>query len=65
MKKKANTENTINIISEFPSRGTLSRDFVKSYKFLIPTISLTLFFLTLLFWNLNSYLKKYKIEKNL
>lgn len=56
---KVNTENTVNVISDFPRKGARVNEFLKSNKVIFPVIfiGLVLLFLTIL--SLNSYLKNY------
>ncbi|MBQ4801429.1 hypothetical protein J8L88_01100 [Aquimarina sp. MMG015] len=56
---QANTENTINVISDFPSRGALVNDFLRSKKFLLPLIFIGLLFFSLILLSLNKFLKNY------
>ncbi|MDY8138667.1 hypothetical protein [Aquimarina sp. 2201CG5-10] len=56
---KANTENTINVISDFPAKGVLSKEFLKSKKILFPLILISLVFFILMLLSLNTYLKNY------
>ncbi|WP_108802657.1 hypothetical protein [Aquimarina sp. Aq107] len=57
--RKANTENIINVISDFPNKGGLVNEFFAKKKVLLPLflIGLTLLFLGVL--SLNRYLKNY------
>lgn len=58
--KRANTESTINIISDFPNKGTLVNDFFSRKIVLLPMISIVLLVLILLLVGLNRYLKNYE-----
>lgn len=57
--EKANTKNTINIISEFPNKGALVNDFFNKKIVLTPIIFVTILFLTLILISLNRYLVNY------
>ncbi|WP_299212968.1 hypothetical protein [uncultured Aquimarina sp.] len=58
--QKADSENIINVISDFPDKGALVNDFFFQKKVLLPLslILLTFFFLMLI--SVNRYLKKYE-----
>ncbi|WP_051473713.1 hypothetical protein [Aquimarina macrocephali] len=57
--EKANTKNTINIISEFPNKGALVNDFLKKKVVILPIVSITVLFLALILILLNKYLMNY------
>ncbi|EZH72273.1 hypothetical protein ATO12_22745 [Aquimarina atlantica] len=57
--EKANTKNTINIISEFPNKGALVNDFMNKKIVLVPIVFVTILFLILILISLNTYLMKY------
>ncbi len=57
--EKANTKNTINIISEFPNKGALINDFINKKIVLVPILFVTILFLVLIFNSLNKYLMNY------
>lgn len=64
--EKANTKNTINIISEFPNKGVLINDFFRKKIVLVPVLFVTVLFLILVLIPLNIYLGNYDItEKNI
>ena len=58
--ERANKSSILNVISEFPNKGVEVKGIFKSYKFLVPTlfISVLLVFFGLL--SFNDYLKNYK-----
>ncbi len=58
--EKANTKNTINIISEFPNKGVLINDFFNRKLVLLPIVFSTILFLILILFQLNTYLKNYE-----
>ncbi len=58
-KEKANTKSTINIISEFPNKGTLVNDFFSKKIVLTPILFMSVLFLTLAMVSLNRYLRNY------
>ncbi len=60
--KRANTSNTINIISAFPNKGVLINDFFKKKMVLLPILLMGLVFMVLVLLSLNRYLKKYNQE---
>ncbi|WP_299315615.1 hypothetical protein [uncultured Aquimarina sp.] len=57
--QKANTENIINVISDFPDKGGLVNDFFAKRKVLLPIILILLTFIGLLLFAFNRYLKNY------
>ncbi|KAA1244321.1 hypothetical protein [Aquimarina sp. RZ0] len=57
--RKADTRHIINVISDFPFRGALIKDFFKQKKVVLPILFIGLTFLVLVVLSLNSYLKKY------
>ncbi|WP_271768232.1 hypothetical protein [Aquimarina algiphila] len=57
--EKANTKNTINIISEFPNKGALINDFFAKKIVLTPILFVSVLFLTLIMISLNKYLAGY------
>lgn len=59
---RANKSSILNVISDFPRKGVEEKGFLKSYKFLVPSILLGLTFFVLLLISLNNYLKNYKKE---
>ncbi|AXT51982.1 hypothetical protein D1818_14425 [Aquimarina sp. BL5] len=59
--EKADSENIINVISDFPNKGALVNDFLLKKKVLIPLIFILLTFLSLVLLSLNKYLKNYNI----
>ncbi|MEX0313259.1 MAG: hypothetical protein AB3N18_03705 [Allomuricauda sp.] len=64
--ERANKSEILNVISDFPTRGVEQRGLWKSYKFKLPLVLLGLIFIILGLLNVNSYLKKFKLnlEKN-
>ncbi len=58
--EKANTKNTINIISEFPNRGALIDDILKKHVVLMPLLFVLILFLVLSIISLNKYLLSYE-----
>lgn len=58
---RANTANTINVISDFPRKGVLVNDLITKWKLILPLFFFLLTFLILLLLTLNNYLKNYKI----
>lgn len=58
--EKANTQNTINVISDFPDKGVEVNDWNRSKKILLPLLLLGLVFGFLILIELNKYLKKFK-----
>ncbi len=58
-KQKANTENIINIISDFPNKGALINGFFNQKKFVLPIMFIMLTLFSLIFISLNRYLKNY------
>ena len=58
-KERAKTQNTINIISEFPQKGVKVNDFFRKKKVLLPILLVGLVFITLCFLSLNNFLKTY------
>ncbi|TSE06284.1 MULTISPECIES: hypothetical protein [Aquimarina] len=58
-KEKANTKNTVNIISEFPNKGALVSDFFSKKIVLTPILLVSVLFLTLVMISLNKYLMNY------
>ncbi len=61
--KKANTTNTINIISAFPNKGVLINDVLKRKIVLLPLVLIGAVFLFLWVLSLNTFLKNYKKEQ--
>ncbi|WP_299259092.1 hypothetical protein [uncultured Aquimarina sp.] len=57
--KKANTENIVNVISDFPDKGGRVNDFLTKKKVLLPLFLILLSFIILSLLSLNNYLKKY------
>ncbi len=62
--EKANTENTINIISEFPNKGVLIDDFFNKKMVVLPILFSMILFLGLLLHLLNSYLMNYDRKRS-
>jgi hypothetical protein len=62
--EKANKETILNVISNFPAQGAEQKGFWDRYLFVIPTISITFFFLILLILGVNKYLVDYKKTRN-
>ncbi len=58
--EKANTKNTINIISEFPNKGVLVNDFLDKKMVQLPIILFMVIFLVLMLLHLNTFLKNYE-----
>ncbi|MGY3795198.1 hypothetical protein [uncultured Aquimarina sp.] len=58
-KRKANTKEIINVISNFPERGALLNDLLTQKKVLLPIILIGLMFVVLILLGLNRYLKNY------
>ena len=58
-KEKARTQNTVNIISEFPQKGVKVNDFFRKKKILLPLLLVGLVFIVLLGLSLNNFLKSY------
>ncbi|WP_378180211.1 hypothetical protein [Aquimarina sp. SS2-1] len=58
--EKADSENIINVISDFPNKGALVNDLLLQKKVLLPIGLILLVFLVLILLALNKYLKKYK-----
>lgn len=62
--QKADSENIINVISDFPDKGVLLNDFFFQKKVLLPLTFLLLTFFFLILISLNRYLREYeKIKK--
>ncbi len=57
--EKANTKNTINIISEFPNKGALVNDFFTKKIVLMPILFAGILFLALIMVSLNRFLMNY------
>ncbi|MBQ4820071.1 hypothetical protein [Aquimarina sp. MMG016] len=57
--RKANTENIINVISDFPDKGVLANSFFNQKKVLLPILCIGLVFISLVLLSLNKYLKNY------
>lgn len=57
--EKANTENTINVISDFPRKGALINEFFKKKMITLPIIFIALVFIFLTLKSLNLFLKNY------
>ncbi|WP_298542702.1 hypothetical protein [uncultured Aquimarina sp.] len=62
--KRANTENIINVISDFPDKGGRVNDFFTMKKVLLPIILVALTFLILVVLVLNRYLNNYNTGKD-
>ncbi len=62
--EKANTKNTINVISEFPDKAALVNDFLNKKIVLIPVVFDTILFLALILILLNRYLIRYDVKNN-
>ncbi len=60
--EKANTKNTINVISDFPNKGVLINNFFGKKIVLLPILLVGLVFIVLVLLSLNTYLNKYKQE---
>ena len=60
---RANTENIINVISDFPDKGTEVNDFIAKRMILFPLILIGLIFIILCLLSLNRYLKNYSKDK--
>ena len=60
--EKANKSSILNVISAFPRKGVEVKGLLNSYKFLIPTLLLSITLLILALFSLNKYLKNYKIK---
>jgi len=58
-KRKANSENIINVISDFPDKGGLVNDLFSQKKVLLPICLIIVTFLVLILLVLNKYLKSY------
>ncbi|MEM9077480.1 MAG: hypothetical protein AAGC43_10590 [Bacteroidota bacterium] len=58
--ERANKSSIINIISDFPARGVEQKGILKSYKFILPCILLSLILLIIGMVEINRYLKRYK-----
>ncbi|SEK78090.1 hypothetical protein SAMN04487910_1101 [Aquimarina amphilecti] len=58
--KKADSENIINVISDFPNKGALVNDFFSKKKVLLPLSSILLTFLFLILKSINRFLKEYE-----
>ena len=59
---RANTKNTINVISDFPRKGVLINDWITKWKLILPLILVIITFITLSFLNLNNFLKKHTLK---
>jgi hypothetical protein len=59
-KEKANKEKTVNVISDFPSKGVEVSDWFRSKKILAPILLIGLVLFVLLLLELNKYLNKLK-----
>lgn len=59
-RRKANSKEIVNVISNFPDRAALLNDLLTQKKVLFPIAFLGLTFLTLIVLALNGYLKHYK-----
>ena len=57
--QRANTENTINVISDFPRKGVLVNNFTSKFKFLLPLLLIILTFLALVIVALSRFLKNF------
>ncbi|WP_025743770.1 hypothetical protein [Aquimarina pacifica] len=62
--EKANTKNTINIISEFPNRGALIDDMLQKKVVLMPMLFICILFVILSIISLNKYLVNYERKLN-
>ena len=58
--ERANKSSILNVISDFPKKGVKERGLLKSYKFIIPFLLLSLTLLILALLSVNRYLKNYK-----
>ncbi len=58
--EKANTQNTINVISNFPNKGVEIGDWYRRKMVLLPLLLIGLIFGFLILTELNKYLKKFK-----
>ncbi|WP_299900392.1 hypothetical protein [uncultured Aquimarina sp.] len=58
-RKKANTKQIVNVISDFPDRAALLNDLFTQKKVLLPIVFIGLTFLILMLLALNNYLKNY------
>ena len=61
--EKANTKNTINIISEFPFKGALVNDFLRKKIVVMPLVLIALLFFTLALIELNKFIINYDRKK--
>jgi len=59
-KERANKSSILNVISDFPRKGVKESGLLKSNKFIIPFLLLSLTFLILVLLSMNKYLKNYK-----
>ncbi len=58
-KEKVKLQNIVNVLAEFPERGTKVNAITKSWKLIFPVIFIGLLFVFLLLVELNKFLKKY------
>ncbi|OED38835.1 hypothetical protein AB832_04365 [Flavobacteriaceae bacterium (ex Bugula neritina AB1)] len=63
-KQKAETENIVNIISDFPNKGALVNGFLNKKMILFPIFLILLTFVVLVLLSLNTYLKNYEMNRN-
>ncbi len=61
--EKANTKNTINIISEFPFKGALANDFLRKKIILVPLVFIVFLFFVLALIELNKFIVNYDHKK--
>ncbi len=61
--KKADSENIINVISDFPDKGGLVSDFVTRKVFLLPLLSIAGLIIVLALLALNGYLNAFKTKE--
>ncbi|MEW7279400.1 hypothetical protein ABW636_12470 [Aquimarina sp. 2201CG1-2-11] len=61
--EKANTKNTINVISEFPFRGALVNDFLRKKIIVMPLVLIVLLFFILALIELNKFIINYNHKK--
>ena len=62
-KERGRMSKIVNVISDFPEKGRLTRSFFNSHKFILFCVFTGLMFSILLLLELNKYLKQYKREK--
>lgn len=61
--KRANTKNTINIISDFPNNGNKITDWYYKKKIILPLIAIFSMLMFILLMSLNTFLKSYTKHK--